>query len=325
MNHIHHKEESHMTEHSHQPQFEFSIGHGIGPVGRWFRLFLGIYFLLLGVLNPLVLNPIPREELATAALQVGGYFLLITIVYFVVFYLLGEFVFARMNPWTGTTVFLGFPALLFFMGVFPQFFGMAFGLYASMSLILIFFMRYGGCEVISLPSLILKKRYTMYCPFNAVDAVERGIFPDNNYDKNKIMSIISLGIVVFVGGYFFLFEMQQLLSQFGIAIDIDNKWALLLLIPVLHLGKKTWDAARESGGSLTLPVRRYGLGSFILFLLTAAFFLDNLSGRVIWQTMMVLGALYVVYEIIRRVMKRNVIDAAPETGRNDGSEIEHAA
>ena len=38
-----------------------------------------------------------------------------------------------------------------------------------------FFMRYGGCEVLSIPGLVFGTRYTVYCPLNAVDVVEKTV------------------------------------------------------------------------------------------------------------------------------------------------------
>ena len=63
------------------------------------------------------------------------------------------------------------------LGVLPPATQVAMGLYISASLMLTFFMRYGGCEVVVLPSVLLNRRYTMYCPYNAVDAVVEGGFP----------------------------------------------------------------------------------------------------------------------------------------------------
>ena len=38
-----------------------------------------------------------------------------------------------------------------------------------------FIMSYGGCEVIAIPSLIFGQRYVVYCPWNAVDLVDKVI------------------------------------------------------------------------------------------------------------------------------------------------------
>ncbi len=51
-----------MTTNSH-----FRIGDGVGLVGRWFRLFIGAYFVVFLVLNPILLHPIPIAQLLRGA------------------------------------------------------------------------------------------------------------------------------------------------------------------------------------------------------------------------------------------------------------------
>jgi hypothetical protein len=36
-------------------------------------------------------------------------------------------------------------------------------------------MRYGGCEVVAVPSLLFGKRYVVYCPYNVIDVVEKAV------------------------------------------------------------------------------------------------------------------------------------------------------
>ena len=48
-------------------------------------------------------------------------------------------------------------------------------IYLGVSLIFSFFMRYGGCEVMSIPGQIFGSRHTVYCPLNVVDAVEKAV------------------------------------------------------------------------------------------------------------------------------------------------------
>jgi hypothetical protein len=47
--------------------------------------------------------------------------------------------------------------------------------YFSASLLLNAAKNYGGCEVLALPSLLLGRWYTVYCPLNVIDAVERRV------------------------------------------------------------------------------------------------------------------------------------------------------
>jgi hypothetical protein len=301
-------------EHTHDGDNLFIIGRGIGPVGRWLRLLLGLYFLIFLVVNPLYLHPVPQEEIAAFALRVGGYTLLITAIYVAVFYLIGELVLSRMNPWTGTVIFLGIPMTLALLGFLPQTVEMAFWLYVSGSLVLIFFMRYGGCEAVALPSLLLKRRFTMYCPFNTVDAVERAVTPDESTAHHRLLAILSLAIVVFVGGYFFLVE-WHVLGHDGIALDIDNRWSLLLLLPLVRLAALTLGHYRSERDLFAPNVRKFGLGAVVLALAIVAFLFDGVTGDHLWTGAMALGGLFVLFQIgtllVRRLKPRTPTPSAP--------------
>lgn len=284
----------------------FVIGLGIGPVGRWFRLFLGAYLLVFLVLNPLYLHPLPARTLATFALMAGAYFLLIAVIYFVVFFLLGEPVLSRLNPWAGTVVFVGIPTALALLGVFPPALQMAFGFYVGGSLILIFFMRYGGCEVVALPSLLLRRRFTVYCPYNAIDAIERAVTPDKDWTRHRFFTIASLAIVIFVGGYFILVESNNLLGRYGVAFHIDNRWSLLLLVPCAQLAALALKHYRAGHMLFAPKVRQYGLGAVILALAIIAFIFEGagVSADTLWIAAMVLGALLVILQFSTRLARR---------------------
>lgn len=284
----------------------FVIGLGIGPVGRWFRLFLGVYFLVFLVLNPLYLHPLPEHMLATFALTVGGYFLLIAMIYFVVFFLLGQSVLSRLNPWAGTVVFVGIPTILALLGFFPAALQMAFGFYVGGSLILIFFMRYGGCEVVALPSLLLRRRFTVYCPYNAIDAIERAVTPGKDWTHHRFFTIVSLAIVIFVGGYFILVESNNLLGRYGVAFHIDSRWSLLLLVPCAQLAALALKHYRAGHALFAPKVRQYGLGAAILALTIIAFNFEEagVSADTLWIAAMGLGALLVVLQLSKRLARR---------------------
>ena len=58
----------------------------------------------------------------------------------------------------------------------PQAFSLAMGVYVGLSFILQWRIKYGGCEVVAVPIILLKKRYTTYCvPLVALDAVEKKV------------------------------------------------------------------------------------------------------------------------------------------------------
>lgn len=84
----------------------FRVGNGVGPFGRWFRLFAGLNAILYLSINPILLHPEPKEHLGTYFGEVGLWFILIAGVYLLGVWLFGRLLFSRLNPWTGTAMFL---------------------------------------------------------------------------------------------------------------------------------------------------------------------------------------------------------------------------
>ncbi len=284
----------------------FVIGQGLGPVGRWLRLFLGVYFLVFLVVNPLYLHPLQTYELRRFALSVGAYFLLIATVHFIVFYLISKPILSRLNPWAGTGIFVGIPTALALLGAFPPTVQAAFGLYIGVSLVLLFFMRYGGCEVVAIPSLLLGRRFTMYCPYNAIDAIERAMTPGKDLTRHRLLTIISVAIVIFVGGYFILVDYNDLLGRYDVAFHVDNRWSLLLLIPCTQLATLALKSYRAERTVFAPGVRKYALGAAALALTIVAFLFEGagLTGDVLWMAAMGVGVLLVLYQLAARLIGR---------------------
>lgn len=295
----------------------FRIGNEVGVVGRWYRLFLGAFFLAYSILDPVLLHPMPRAELAGFAGEVGLALSAIVLLYLVVFGAIGEWVLAKVTPWVGTLIFLGIPSLLFLLGVLPVPVRMAWGLYVSASLILTFFMRYGGCEVVSFPSIVLRRRYTMYCPLNGIDTVERAVSLDLSEWGGRIATILSFAIVTVVGGAFLLVEARELPSMFGIDVDLDNRWALALLFPVAHLVRNAWRA-RDGGGGRPWS---YTLGAGVLVLALLVFLFDGLTDFAVWRGVMVLGAVIATWQLAGRARgaleTRRAGGPSPTTAEDD--------
>ena len=68
--------------------------------------------------------------------------------------------------------------------------------------------------MVALPSLLLGKRYTMYCPYNAIDAVEAGVTPEKSSQVESLLALLSLAITLFVGSWFIFVERSRLLFEF---------------------------------------------------------------------------------------------------------------
>lgn len=147
----------------------FTLGFDAGVVGRWARLILGSIIPLYSIVRVL-LSENPSVD-----------FLLLTVIYFAIIfagymaahYFLGERLLARINPWIGTAILVGPPTLALALSLGPPEFQLALALYIAISLSFNFIMSYGGCEVMAIPSLIFRRRYVVYCPWNVIDVVDK--------------------------------------------------------------------------------------------------------------------------------------------------------
>ena len=231
------------------------------------------------------------------------------IIYIVVFHFFGKLLFARLTPWAGTAVFLGLPTLLFILGVMPEWAGMAFGLYIGASLVLTFFMKYGGCEVVALPSMLLGKRYTMYCPLNAIDAVERAVTPDAYSQSHKFFMITSLGIASLVGGYFFILSGGNAFSRYGMVFELDYRFSWLLIIPFFYAAYMVLENFKKEKRLFAPPVRKFGMGAIVLFLMAINFGVPDIQIR-FWNWIMAAGTLYVFFEIALILMGKKKLREA---------------
>ncbi len=170
-----------MTEQESRSRFG-TLGLDVGVFGRWSRLVWGLMLL-----TPIVFAVITSDRLGSGEfyLQATLYLVGITAAYVLVYWAFGERFFATANPWVNTAIFVG-PA--FVVGWWPILFApatgvelpkaliLAMGVYIGVSFILQWRIGYGGCEVVSIPIILLRRRYVTYCiPLIALDAVEKKI------------------------------------------------------------------------------------------------------------------------------------------------------
>ncbi len=183
-----------MTERASRSRFG-TLGLDVGVVGRWSRLVWGLLILI-----PIVYDISTRSDLLDSgdfylkgAVYLGG----ITAAYVLVYWAFGERFFATANPWVNTAIFVG-PAFTVgwwpiigapLTGVeIPEALALAMGLYIGISFILQWRIGYGGCEVVSIPIILLRRRYVTYCvPLVALDAVEKKII-DSRASKHAAPS-----------------------------------------------------------------------------------------------------------------------------------------
>ncbi|MCZ6461613.1 MAG: hypothetical protein O6705_05185 [Actinobacteria bacterium] len=170
-----------MAQHAKLAEFG-TVGLDVGVVGRWSRLVWGL--LLLAPIAYAVLTSDLLDS-GTFYLEAALYVMGITAAYVFVYWALGERFFSRANAWINTAILVG-PA--FAVGWWPvigapvtgieipEALSLAMFVYIGISFILQWRIGYGGCEVVSIPIILLRRRYVTYCiPLVALDAVEKKI------------------------------------------------------------------------------------------------------------------------------------------------------
>jgi len=233
-----------------------TVGYDLGTAGRWSRFGLGL-LIAAGATASTLLGHGPAQDpatlLETTALCLAG----IAAAYLVAYALLGERVFARAHPWLNTLILVG-PALTLAywnltlgaaLGVeIPAALPLAMLAYVGASLVLESFLGYGGCEVVALPILVLRRRYVTYClPLVLVDRAERGWLESAGARRVVwvALAIAALGTI--------------LLGLFGIAPVASGLafGVVVALVAALTLLERRRDAppgdAREESARLSRP------------------------------------------------------------------------
>ena len=147
----------------HSTRPNFTIGLDVGGFGRWSRLVWGALILLT---FGMAIFQGAQGSVQTYSFYGATILYLIGIAaaYVAVYWILGERLFARSNPWINSAI-LVLPAALVvwwnaaflpFAGVaIPDALLLAMGIYIGASFILQWRIKYGGCEVVALPILLI--------------------------------------------------------------------------------------------------------------------------------------------------------------------------
>ncbi len=133
-------------------------------IGRALRLLLGatlVASLIRG--NPGLISQ-PIGVLANTSAMI--------IFYVALTFLFGQRLLARINPWIGAAI-MDLPVLLLFLPQVPVLLKFGILMFFGLSLILAGLVKYGGCEVTVIGSLILRRRYNVACIiFSPLDWLE---------------------------------------------------------------------------------------------------------------------------------------------------------
>jgi hypothetical protein len=145
------------------------IGRDLLPAGRLVRV-------LAGLLNLAAAGGIARLSIPISAFEAGGIvlaFLVAAGAYTVGIWLLGDRLLQRLDPWLAAMILVAPLALPFVLPMVPDPVAIGLFLYIGASQLVQAVIGYGGCEIAGIPSLLLRRRYTIYCSLNSVDLVER--------------------------------------------------------------------------------------------------------------------------------------------------------
>ncbi|MGH7912075.1 MAG: DUF6410 domain-containing protein [Candidatus Dormibacteraceae bacterium] len=144
------------------------VGRDLLPAGRLVRVLAGILFLAAATATGLSL----LGSAPWALLQVPLTVLVAAIAYTILVWVLGERFLARVDPWLAALVLVLPLAIVGVLPWVPVPVAVGVDFYIALSLLVQAAIGYGGCEIAGIPSLVLRRRYTVYCVLNGVDAVE---------------------------------------------------------------------------------------------------------------------------------------------------------
>jgi len=241
------------------PVSEFGvIGRDARGFGRVVRLAVGL-LLLTGFAIDLWHGDLRVREIPLLLVGAAG----LAVFYIILMRLLGDAL-ARVNPWIATVV-VHSPLALAHWGALPQSLTIGVPLYIGASQVLQAGTGYGGCEMVAIPALLLRRRYVVYCSLNAVDLVERPTRFGRPSSVRPAMTAVALLLLA----YFLFF--RDVLWHLGVDGPSDRPWALLLVIPAAALvvtAHGTWSASgRRPSRAMTDDL----VGAAILVVLALVF------------------------------------------------------
>jgi hypothetical protein len=140
-------------------------------VGRILRVLFGV---LLAVGFTIANSDILTGQTTALGISLAG----VVIFYILYTILMGNRVLTKVNPWVGALI-MDWPLLVVWVVVLGHLPGgsppliLAVFLYFGISLIISGLVKYGGCEVVTIPGLILRRRYNVACiMFSPIDWLE---------------------------------------------------------------------------------------------------------------------------------------------------------
>ena len=169
------------------------VGRDLLPGGRVVRLLAGLLFLasVAGGLLMEAAGPLSWRALGLLAivfaLAAAGYTALVAV--------LGERVLVRVDPWLGAIILYAPLAAILTLPFVPGWAAVGASLYIGVSLVVEALIGYGGCEIAGIPTLVLRRRYTIYCLFNSADLAEQAL-RDRSRWVAGVLGVVTFGLTI---------------------------------------------------------------------------------------------------------------------------------
>ena len=167
------------------------VGRDLLPVGRSIRIVAGLALLVAAALSSLQFRGSPLVLGGIAAV-----FVICVVGYTLVVWLLGERFFRCGDPWL-LAILLVAPALVLFL--FPEQLSIGYDAFLGISMVVQATIAYGGCEVMGIPTLLVRRRYTVYCAMNGGDVVEHWLVRQPAAVRWMLSLLAFVGVIVLMG------------------------------------------------------------------------------------------------------------------------------
>jgi hypothetical protein len=167
------------------------VGRDLLPVGRSIRVVAGLALLAASVLSARQLGGSPGLLGGIAAV-----FVVCVVGYTLLLRLLGERLFRGGDPWL-LAILVVAPALILFL--FPAELAIGYDAFLGISMVAQAVAGYGGCEVIGIPTLFVRRRYTVYCAMNGGDFVEHWLVRRTAPVRWSLSVLAFAGVLVLMG------------------------------------------------------------------------------------------------------------------------------
>lgn len=145
------------------------VGRELWAAGRVARILAGILFLAAALGTAVTFHLISLFGL----LGIGATVVVAATAYTLATGALGERFLARADPWLAALALVLPLAVVAVLPFLPPAIPVGLDAFIAISLLTQAIIGYGGCEIVGIPTLVLRRRFTVYCAMNGVDLVER--------------------------------------------------------------------------------------------------------------------------------------------------------